>query len=155
MAHSVISRERGRPMSLQKIGWKLVGGAVHWNVRELTSQWLMTWPSISVRLHMVEAHQCTSIINRYNKFVHFRTLTTNYNDGCVAMVSLFFMAISRLPARARLIIKCRCGCVVISCVQNISKSYWRILMTFCAEVRRGSKRNLLDFGGDPDFFVDP
>ena len=43
--------------------------------------------------------------------------------------------------------------VIISCVQNISKSYERILMKFCGEVGRGPGSNRLDFGGslEPGF----
>ena len=40
-------------------------------------------------------------------------------------------------------------------VQNISKSYKRILMKFFGEVGRGSGKNRLDFGDDPDYFLDP
>jgi len=29
------------------------------------------------------------------------------------------------------------------------------MMKFCGEVKRGTGRNRLDFGGDPDSFVDP
>ena len=36
------------------------------------------------------------------------------------------------------------------CVQNISKSYERILVKFVAGVGRGPGNNRLDFGGDPN-----
>jgi len=45
-------------------------------------------------------------------------------------------------------------CVIISCEQNISKSYTRILMKFIREVGRDSRRNQLDFNGHRDSFVD-
>jgi len=47
------------------------------------------------------------------------------------------------------------ACVIFSCIQNIFKSYKRILMKFCLEVERGPEKNLLDFRGDPGSFVDP
>jgi len=51
---------------------------------------------------------------------------------------------------------CVCVCVlIISCVQNIPKSYERISMKFYGEVGRGLGRNCSDFGGDPDSTVDP
>jgi len=40
-------------------------------------------------------------------------------------------------------------------VQKISKRYEWISMKFCGEVEHGLLRNLLDFGGDLDSFVDP
>ena len=41
------------------------------------------------------------------------------------------------------------------CAQNISKNYERILTIFCGEVEPGPLKNRLDFGGDPDSFMDP
>jgi len=40
------------------------------------------------------------------------------------------------------------------CVWNISKSYERILVTFCGDVEHGLRRNWLDFGDDLDSFVE-
>ena len=42
--------------------------------------------------------------------------------------------------------------LVVSCVQNISQSYERILVKFCGEVGHGSGRNRLDFISE--IFVD-
>jgi len=44
--------------------------------------------------------------------------------------------------------------VIVSCEQNISKSYEQILINFFAEVGNGPGTNQLDFGSDPDSFVD-
>jgi len=45
--------------------------------------------------------------------------------------------------------------IIISCVQNISKSYERILTKFYGEVDGPAGRNQLDFGGrDLDSFVE-
>jgi len=43
-----------------------------------------------------------------------------------------------------------CLCVSVRDVQNISKSYERILMKFGGQVESGPGRNQLDFGGDPN-----
>jgi len=40
------------------------------------------------------------------------------------------------------------------CQMNNTESYELILMKFCGEVGHGPKRNLLDFDGDPESFVD-
>jgi len=48
---------------------------------------------------------------------------------------------------------CARACVMISCVQNISKSYERTLTQFCGEVRRDSVNNLgllFDVGSDTE-----
>jgi len=45
--------------------------------------------------------------------------------------------------------------VIISCAQNISKSYKRILIKFCEEVGRDQRTNRLYFGGDPIQDSDP
>ena len=43
----------------------------------------------------------------------------------------------------------------ISCAQNISKTYERILMKFCGKAGHDEGSNRLDFGGDPGSFMDP
>jgi len=43
---------------------------------------------------------------------------------------------------------CACVCVIISCKQNISQSYERILVIFFGGVGRDPGTDLLDFGGD-------
>jgi len=40
------------------------------------------------------------------------------------------------------------------CLHDISKSCERILMKFCGELESGQGRKKVDFGVDPDFFVD-
>ena len=41
------------------------------------------------------------------------------------------------------------------CVQNISQSYEGIFTKFFGAVRRGSRNNPLDFGGDPNPLPSP
>jgi len=52
---------------------------------------------------------------------------------------------------------CVCVCVrlIISCEQNISKSYKRISMKFYEQVGCGPRRKRLDFGVGPDSLMDP
>jgi len=54
---------------------------------------------------------------------------------------------------------CVCVCVrvcgISSCERNTSNIYERILTKFCGEVGMAYSRSRLDFGGNPDFFVDP
>ena len=53
---------------------------------------------------------------------------------------------------------CECACVSV-CNHFLRtqylQSYKRIFMKFCGQVRRDPRRNQLDFGGDPDSFLDP
>jgi len=46
-------------------------------------------------------------------------------------------------------------CVIVCCEQSISERYKRIFMKFSGDAGRGRPRNTLDFGGDPDSFLDP
>jgi len=41
------------------------------------------------------------------------------------------------------------------CQQDMSKIYEWIFVKSSAWVRRGRRKNRLDFSGDPDYFVDP
>jgi len=50
---------------------------------------------------------------------------------------------------------CVCVCRIISCVQNMSKSYKRIVMKSCGDMEHGPGRNQLYFDDDPDSFLDP
>ena len=44
----------------------------------------------------------------------------------------------------------------MTCVSRISnKIYEQIFVTFSGVVGRGQRKNLLDFGGDRDSFMDP
>jgi len=47
-----------------------------------------------------------------------------------------------------------CVCSVCLCAKCRKKVFERILMECCEEVKRGPGKNRLDFGGDPDSFVD-